>query len=175
MTAEQRKFLRETALDSIRAALLDQPHDVILPESGLLAEPGSAFVTLRSGGRLRGCIGLIGERFPLGQSVREAARRALDDPRFPSVTADELPELELEVSVLTPFRPLAESELPEVGRHGLYIEAGHHTGLLLPQVAAEQGWDRETFLDHVCMKAGLPADQWRGGEARISVFEADVF
>jgi AmmeMemoRadiSam system protein A len=175
LTAEQREFLRDTAWDSIRTALLDQSHQVTLPDEGLLSEPGSAFVTLRKGGRLRGCIGLIGEKLPLGSAVREAARRSLHDPRFAPVTGAELEELELEVSVLGRFRPMEHPEEPVVGRHGLYLTSGTRSGLLLPQVAVEQGWDRETFLDHVCQKAGLESGDWRGGETEISVFEADVF
>jgi AmmeMemoRadiSam system protein A len=175
LTAEDREFLRATAWDSIRAELEARPHEIELPAAGPLTEPGSAFVTLRAAGRLRGCIGLIGERQPLAKAVREAARRVLSDPRFPRVALAELDGLTLEISVLTPFRPIAGEEEPVVGRHGLYIEAAGRSGLLLPQVASEQGWSRETFLESVCLKAGLSPDEWRGGEALVSVFEADVF
>jgi len=175
ITAEQREFLRDTAWDSIRSVLLDRPHRVTLPDEGALSEPGSAFVTLKKRGKLRGCIGMIGEKYPLGRAVLEAARRVLDDPRFPPVTSDEMPDLTLEVSVLGPFLPLSHPEELVVGRHGLYLTAGIRSGLLLPQVAVEQGWDRETFLDHVCRKAGVPAGEWRSGGAEVSVFEAEVF
>ena len=175
LTAQEREFLREAAWDSIRSALEERPPASGSPREGPLLSPGSAFVTLRAGGRLRGCIGMIGEKLPLAEAVRQASRKVLADPRFPPVTREELDGIELEISVLTPFRALESEEEPSIGRHGLYVEAKGRTGLLLPQVASEQGWDRETFLDHVCVKAGLAADEWRSGSAAISVFEAEVF
>jgi AmmeMemoRadiSam system protein A len=99
---------------------------------------------------------------------------AAEDPRFPRVTPEEVPELGVEISVLTPLRPVADPAEVEVGRHGVCVVEGARRGVLLPQVAVEWGCDRETFLDQTCRKAGLPPDAWRHG-AQILVFEAEVF
>lgn len=129
--------------------------------------------------RLRGCIGFPEAVLPLGRAVREAAvSAALDDPRFPPVTARELPSLVGEVSVLTPLTPVEPGDRPaavEVGRDGLVVESGRARGLLLPQVATEQGWDREEFLDGTCEKAGLPPGVWRSPQVRVYRFGAEVF
>ncbi len=137
--------------------------------------PRGVFVTIKKKGELRGCIGYIQAVAPLAQAVVETAiYAATQDPRFPRVGQDELKDLAYEVSVLTPLKEITAVRTIDVGRHGLYIERGGRTGLLLPQVAVENGWDRETFLAEVCVKAGLPPDAWKAG-ARISVFEAIVF
>ena len=134
-----------------------------------------AFVTLHEDGQLRGCIGTFEAREPLHRTVEEMARSAaFHDPRFPPVREDELPRLELEISVLSPMRRIREPGEVEVGRHGLYVVQGFHRGVLLPQVATDCGWDRETFLDQTCRKAGLPTNAWREG-AELYVFEAEVF
>ncbi len=172
---EDRERLREIAWQAFRAALGRGGPEAERPRTGPLAERGSAFVTLRKGGRLRGCIGLIGGRYPLAEAVRDAARRVLRDPRFAPVRPEELPELELEITVLSPFRRVEDPSEVEVGRHGLYISRGLASGLLLPQVAAEQGWDREEFLRGVCRKAGLPPDAWKSGDVDLQVFEGEVF
>ena len=133
------------------------------------------FVTVYVAHQLRGCVGLPEAAQTLGQAVRYCARAAaFGDPRFPPVTAADLAGLSLEISVLTPLEPCADPALIEVGRHGLTVELGGARGLLLPQVAAERGWTREQFLDHTCLKAGLPRDAWRRG-ARLRSFEAVVF
>ncbi len=134
-----------------------------------------AFVTLKKRGELRGCIGYIEPIFPLYDTViRTAIFAATQDQRFPPVTRRELPELEYEISVLTTPQKIDNPRLIEVGRHGLIISRGENRGLLLPQVATENGWDRETFLNEACLKAGLPPDAWKKG-AEISTFEAIVF
>ncbi len=134
-----------------------------------------AFVTLHAGGELRGCIGYPGANDPLDEVVgRCAIAAATEDPRFPPLSADELPGLELEISVLTPIRPVDDLTEIEVGRDGLVAQDGFRRGLLLPQVATEHQWDRETFLSHTCLKAGLRPDAWRTG-AKISRFQAEVF
>lgn len=134
-----------------------------------------AFVTLHAGGELRGCIGFPGSSDRLDEVIgRCAIAAATEDPRFPPVSADELPGLELEISVLTPVRPVADLGEIEVGRDGLVAQQGLRRGLLLPQVATEHRWDRETFLSHTCLKAGLRPDAWRGG-AKIFRFQAEVF
>ena len=140
----------------------------------LLSEKG-AFVTLKKRGSLRGCIGFIEPVFPLYEAIiRGAIYAASQDPRFPAVSRDELRDLEFEISVLTPPVRIDDPRRVEVGRHGLVISQGENRGLLLPQVAVENDWNRETFLDQACVKAGLPPDAWKKG-AEISIFEAIVF
>jgi len=104
-----------------------------------------------------------------------AVAAAFDDPRFPPLKAEELKDLELEISVLSPLKKIRDIHEIEVGKHGLYIVRGYHSGLLLPQVAIEYGWDRETFLEETCYKAGLPPDAWRDAQTEIYVFSADYF
>ncbi len=130
----------------------------------------------RERGRLRGCIGFIEARKPLARTVEEmAVAAALQDPRFPPLREEELKEISLEISVLTPLRKTADVGQIEVGTHGLYVRKGSRAGLLLPQVATEYGWDRDTFLKETCRKAGLAPDAWRDPETEIYLFSADVF
>ena len=146
-----------------------------IDHGGALDWPRGAFVTIHAGGDLRGCLGQIGTDAPLGETVAHLAAVVSDsDPRFDPVRPAELPGLEIEISVLTPEREVASPEEVEVGRHGVIIEQGGRRGLLLPQVATEQRWDRDTLLSHACLKARLAPDAWRHG-ARILVFEAQVF
>jgi AmmeMemoRadiSam system protein A len=134
-----------------------------------------AFVSIFRRGELRGCLGRLTPDEPLPELVMRLAQTVADsDPRFDPVRREELSELTLEISVLTPESPIASVDEIDVGRHGLIVTRGMRRGLLLPQVAAEHGWDRETFLDHTCLKAGLPAGAWRK-DVSISVFEAIVF
>jgi AmmeMemoRadiSam system protein A len=147
------------------------------PSAPPLDEMRGVFVTLRerAGHELRGCIGMIEPRFPLGEAVRRAAvSAAFDDPRFPPVSADELASLVLDVSVLGPLAP-SEVDAVEVGRHGVVIRCDGRSALFLPQVAAEQGWDRDTLLAQLCRKAGLPLDAWRRPGSRLFVFETETF
>jgi AmmeMemoRadiSam system protein A len=139
-------------------------------------EASGVFVTLKRGGELRGCLGTLRcERGLAGEVVRCAADAATDDPRFPPVAADELLDLAVEVSVLGPLEAIdpRDRDAIVIGRHGLVAERGSHRGLLLPQVAAEWGWNTEQFLRQTCLKAGLEPDAWQRG-ARISRFEAEV-
>jgi uncharacterized protein len=147
-------------------------------------EPRGVFVTLRRhpSGALRGCIGYPLPRFPLATAIeRAAASAAIDDPRFAPVRPSELSTLTVEVSVLTVPEPLLFSTPDEaiaavrVGRDGLIVEGHGESGLLLPQVAPEQGWDAEELLDGTCEKAGLPAAAWRSPGVRLFRFEAEVF
>ncbi|MGZ8447745.1 MAG: AmmeMemoRadiSam system protein A [Candidatus Deferrimicrobiaceae bacterium] len=141
---------------------------------GKLAAPGAAFVTLMKTGHLRGCIGYTEAVATLFKVVQECAgAAATEDPRFPPVSLSELSSLRIEISVLTPLVPIRPEEV-EVGRHGLMVAQGGMRGLLLPQVPVEWGWDRETFLDQVCVKAGLPPSAWRHG-ATLRAFTAEVF
>jgi AmmeMemoRadiSam system protein A/AmmeMemoRadiSam system protein B len=144
--------------------------------SAALKENGAAFVTLRKKGDLRGCIGHVIAREPLYLSVRDmAVAAATEDPRFDPVRPDELAEIDIEVSVLTPPRPVKDVADLRVGRDGLILRKGFRQGLLLPQVADEYGWDVPTFLDQTCRKAGLPPGAWKDKDAEILSFQAIVF
>ncbi|MCI0568504.1 MAG: AmmeMemoRadiSam system protein A [Acidobacteria bacterium] len=135
----------------------------------------AAFVTLTLQGRLRGCIGSLGPREPLGATLVDCAiSAACRDSRFSPVTKAELAQACFEVSTLTPLRLVAGPQHIVVGRDGVLVEIGGRRGLLLPQVATRYGWDRETFLDHACVKAGFEAGDWRRG-ARLWTFQAQVF
>jgi AmmeMemoRadiSam system protein A len=176
LTDEEKRFCKNLILHTIadRLGLAEGPKPVLVSET-LNRELG-AFVTLKIQGRLRGCIGNIVGNGPLVATIeRMALAAAFEDPRFPPVSAGEYPELELEVSVMGPLSPCPDPELIEVGRHGLYIRKSMHSGLLLPQVATEWGWDRETFLDQTCVKAGLPKGTWRKPKTEIWWFEAVIF
>jgi uncharacterized protein len=145
------------------------------PRSAIHVQPGGAFVTLHRDGALRGCIGHIEATEPQASVVaRVAVAAATTDPRFPPVTASELGDLDLEISLLGPLEPIDGPEDIQIGRHGLVVEQGWKRGLLLPQVATEWKWDAETFLAHTCEKAALPRDAWKRG-AKIWRFEAEVF
>jgi AmmeMemoRadiSam system protein A len=175
MTSEaDRQALLDLARQAIAAHVAGTPSPAI-PAGGAAARPGGAFVTLHKHGDLRGCIGHVEANQSLGVTVARCAIAACSaDPRFPSVGARELDEIDLELSLLGPLEPVVAPDEIEVGRHGLVIEKGWHRGLLLPQVATEWGWDREAFLAHTCQKAGLPPDAWRQG-AKLWKFEAEVF
>lgn len=178
LSAEQRRLLLRIARQSIEAALAGRQPDVD-PGSldDVLRRPSGAFVTLSSrSGDLRGCIGTIEPVAPLWEAVRDnALNAAFRDPRFPPLAPVELPELELEISVMGPVEPVADVGEIEVGRDGLIVRYAGNAGLLLPQVAVEWGWDREEFLRHTCRKAGLPMDAWRDPRCRIEKFSAEVF
>jgi AmmeMemoRadiSam system protein A len=134
-----------------------------------------AFVSIHRGHELRGCLGRLGDDWPIARVVAHLGRVVADsDPRFAPVTAEDLDTLSIEISALSPEREVRSVQDIQIGRHGLIIEQGHRRGLLLPQVATEHGWDVETFLEHTCLKAGLPPDAWKH-DARILIFEAEVF
>lgn len=143
--------------------------------TGPLALRCGAFVSIHSAEELRGCLGHLTTDAPLGRTLVHLGGAVADsDPRFAPITPSELAVLHIEISLLTPERTVGAIEEIEVGRHGLIVEHGRARGLLLPQVATEHAWDRETFLEHTCIKAGLPRDAWKNG-ARFHVFEAHVF
>jgi AmmeMemoRadiSam system protein B/AmmeMemoRadiSam system protein A len=145
-------------------------------ESPILKENRGAFVTVHKRGQLRGCIGYIEGHGPLHKTIEEMAEAAaFRDPRFSPVKEKELPELEIEISVLTPLKKISDINEIEVGKHGIYIKKGWFSGLLLPQVATEYRWDRQTFLEHTCQKAGLPSSAWREKDTEIYIFSADIF
>jgi len=141
-----------------------------------LKENCGAFVTIKKHGQLRGCIGYIIAVKPLYQTVKDVARSAaISDPRFSPVSEKELDEIEIEISALTPLKRIHNVKDIEVGKHGLYMKRGFNSGLLLPQVPTEYGWDKNTFLEHTCMKAGLPTNAWEDPATEIYTFSADVF
>ncbi len=177
LTAEERRDLLQRARYAACRALglraFPPP-----PPAGPLAEPGAAFVSWHRDGRLRGCIGTVEARRPLAEDVESNAVAALlHDPRFPPATARDLPRYAASISVLGPLERISGPADVEVGRHGLFVEKGSRSGLLLPQVAPEWGWDAERFLEQVCLKAGLPGDGWKAGHppATLYRFEAEVF
>lgn len=147
----------------------------LLYDDPSLKQEWGAFVTLRTGGELRGCIGTITSDAPLPETVAElAVKSASFDPRFPPIGPAELPSLEVEISVLGPLKEVHDINEIKIGRDGLIIECYGRHGLLLPQVATEHGLDLRGFLCQTCLKAGLPQDTWRQG-ARIYRFSAEVF
>jgi AmmeMemoRadiSam system protein A len=173
MEEADRRRLLQIARDAITAHINGAAAAEVIAFPSL-ERPGGAFVSIHHGGELRGCIGLL-EAQSLLRVVRDCAVSACSaDPRFTPVSADELVALEIEVSVLGTFEPVASPDDIEVGRHGLLIEQNGQRGLLLPQVATEWRWDREMFLAQACHKAGLRRDAWKQG-AKVWRFEAEVF
>jgi AmmeMemoRadiSam system protein A len=174
VSLEEKRILLRTARESIRTAFSGESGRNPEPTENLRTECG-AFVTLRADGQLRGCIGNVTAEQPLFDAVGDLARSsAFRDPRFSPITEEELSEVEIEISVLTPLEPI-EAEEVEVGTHGLLMRSGLRSGLLLPQVPVEQDWDREQFLTHTCYKAGLPGSCWQDPDTEIFAFTAIVF
>jgi AmmeMemoRadiSam system protein A len=171
---EQRRILLRIAHEAILCCVERRPIPAAQLTSSALSEPRGVFTTLYLRGALRGCVGYAAPVAPLHRAVAETARAAaFEDSRFLPVTREEALELEVSLSVLSRLFPI-HPEAVEVGRHGLVIAQGACRGLLLPQVPAEHGWDREIFLEETCRKAGLPLDAWRKG-ATIEAFTAEVF
>ncbi|UCE84421.1 MAG: AmmeMemoRadiSam system protein A [Deltaproteobacteria bacterium] len=176
LTSEEKTILLEIAREVVEAGCRGEKMVEPKVTSPTLNELRGAFVTLHKDGKLRGCIGHIRGQKPLVKTVVEMAEAAaFQDPRFPPVTTEELEQLEYEISVLTPLHRISNVEEIQVGTHGIYMKRGSHAGLLLPQVATEWGWDRNTFLEHTCTKAGLPVDAWKDKKTEIYIFSADVF
>ena len=178
LSREQKKELLRIAKQAIHDYIPRQKIPEFQITDPRLLEKEGAFVTLHKNGALRGCIGNIVSDKPLYQTVRDMAiAAAAKDPRFPSVVEDELPQLEVEVSVLSKPRPVAGVDEIEMGVHGVIVRQGmFHQGVFLPQVATETGWGREEFLNNLCAhKAGLPADAWKDPTTKIEIFTADVF
>lgn len=176
LNPDARAALLAIARASVQAAARGVDPDDPVPENPALHRPGAAFVTLHIDGELRGCIGHITAEQPLWISVREmAAAAATRDDRFTPVSRAELPALTIDISVLSPRRRITGAEQVVVGRDGLYVRQDSNSGLLLPQVATEQGWNAEEFLAQTCRKAGLPPDAWRNSATLIESFSADVF
>ena len=175
LTAAQQEFLLRLARDTITAHLRGGKKPAAATDDPVLKGKRGAFVTLHVDGQLRGCIGYPLPHKSLVETISEMAIAAsTKDYRFQSIRESELERLRIEISALTLPRLIKDPAEVVVGRHGIIISKGPNKGLLLPQVPGEYGWDRETFLRHGCLKAGLPDDAWTKG-ARIEVFEAQVF
>jgi AmmeMemoRadiSam system protein A len=172
---EDRAALLALARDSIAGAFGGKMPR--LPEGRVLAGmENGAFVTLTTGGMLRGCIGRIETHGPLSGTIRSMAlAAAFEDPRFPPLEEKELAGLHIEITILGPRRKIVSVEEIVVGRHGVTIQKGSRSAVFLPQVATEQGWSREELLEQLCHKAGLQGGAWRERESVIMVFEGLVF
>lgn len=176
VSQEDKRALLKIARMTLKKYLFDGTLPKIDVDSEELQKKRGVFVTLKKGGELRGCIGRIVADKELYKVVQEyAIHAACDDPRFPHLKKEELDEVEIEISVLSPFQEVKTLDEIEVGTHGLLIHKGFHSGLLLPQVPAEYEWDKKTYLEHLCYKAGLPPDAYKEPDAILSKFTAIVF
>ena len=168
-----RQRLVALAREALIARVRNEPPPAV--PADLDALPAGVFVTVYCGGQLRGCLGTLDPGDPLAEAVvRLAADASCEDHRFAPIAVRELDAVTVSLSVLTPSEPVVDPATIEVGRDGLIVEQGRRRGLLLPQVAVEHGWDRETFLAQTCVKAGLAPDAWRRS-ATVRRFRADVF
>lgn len=176
LTQEEKKYLLNIARQSIELAVKNKILPVPNECPKVFQTPSGAFVTIHKFGELRGCIGYIEATKPLIETIIEtASHAALNDPRFMPVSIDELEDLELEISILSPLKEITDVNEIEVGIHGIVMEQGLNRGLLLPQVPTEYNWDRDTFLSQTARKAGLPFDAWKKGNTKISIFTAEIF
>ena len=176
LTEDEKAYLLLLARKTIERRFYPDTTMPTPPESTILRQPRGAFVTLKKNGALRGCIGCISAVKPLKDIVPEmAVAAAFQDPRFEPLQSHELDGLGIEISVLTPMQEVNDVKDIEPGKHGLMIVKGPFSGLLLPQVATEYGWDSDTFLRQTCVKAGLPIDAWQDDDTKIYIFSAEVF
>ena len=175
LSYEEKQMLKKIAYTSIKDSLNGKPISMFNLQSSILNQKCGAFVSLHKQGRLRGCIGHFGEDVPLHEIVAEMARAAaFEDPRFPPVHREELGDIDIEISVLTPMRRIQSLDDFQLHKHGIYIRKGYRSGTFLPQVADEVNWTKEEFVGHCSQdKAGLGWDGWR--DAELYVYEAIVF
>jgi len=178
MTPGNRRRLLEIARRSVEAVVTGRPMPAVSETDPELTARCGAFVTIKNQGRLRGCLGHFTSRAPLCELVNDLARSsATEDPRFAGdrVTPEELAEIDIEISVLSPLERIANPLDIELGKHGIYIRRGGRQGCFLPQVAPEQGWSKEEFLSYCCShKAGLSPDAWQDPDTETLVFTAEV-
>ena len=175
LNKQDQETLLQIARDSVEAHLIGQPLDLSSVASEDLKQKRGVFVSIHLGTDLRGCVGTIAPSTPLYESVSGCAVAAASrDSRFKPIQLSELSEAEFEISVLSPLEPVTDVQNIEIGTHGLIVSRGNARGLLLPQVAVQQHWDRERFLGETCRKAGLPPTAWKQG-ATIQRFTAEVF
>lgn len=175
LSNEEKRQLKFLARDAIECILFGK-EQCKMELSDNLKEKAGAFVSLKIKGELRGCIGNTSAIMPLSDVVEKMAiQSAFHDPRFCGVQKTEWNDIDIEISVISPMRKIANIEEIEVGVHGLYIEKGGYSGLLLPQVATEYNWDKKTFLEYTCHKAGISKDAWKSDDTKIYIFSAEVF
>jgi AmmeMemoRadiSam system protein A len=171
----QRREILSLARNAI-GEYLQNRSEIVPPPLDFFEPPAAAFVTLRKESELRGCIGCTEAILPLGKTIVNCAiSAAFRDPRFPELRPEELPDVRLEVSVLSEFEKIRDHSAIEIGVHGILLTHRHARGLLLPQVAVEQNWDRIAFLSYTCRKAGLPPHAWRSPDTQIEIFSAEIF
>lgn len=176
LTEDEKNDLHKIARTAIEKKLANESNPKPTGTTNTLKEKRGAFVTLHKNGQLRGCIGYVHAVKPLAETINDMAlAAAFQDPRFPPVKKDELPDLDIEMSVLTPMKRIMDINEIEVGKHGLMMIKGSSSGLLLPQVATQYNWDRNTFLSQTCYKAGLPMDAWKDDDIEIYIFSAEIF
>lgn len=178
LTQDQREALLLIARQTIGNTIGKKSGN--MPTENGVSEPfnmkAGAFVSIHKKGNLRGCIGTFDTTHPVENQIREmAAAAATRDPRFSPVEENEFDDIDIEISVLTPAKTISSIEEIVVGEHGIIISKGYRRGVLLPQVATEYGWDKKTFLEHTCRKAGLPNHAWKDEETTIQIFRAEVF
>jgi AmmeMemoRadiSam system protein A len=165
--------LARSTIEDISRGLTPEFPDI---HSEALKKKAGVFVTLHKSGDLRGCVGYVEGTHSIQVAVRDmAAASAFEDPRFPKITFVEVPLIKIEISVLSPLVQIRSIDEIEIGKHGLIIEKGWNTGLLLPQVATENKWDRKNFLEFTCLKAGLLSDDWKRQDVKIKIFTAEIF
>jgi len=167
--------LLRIAREAIDHQIKSMEYSPKLREEKALSECSGCFVTIKQNGQLRGCIGNFVSEQPLYREVATmAVAAASNDPRFPPLTRNDLGHFELEITVLSPLEKISDIKEIEIGTHGIYIIKGLNRGVLLPQVAAEYGWDRETFLQQTCIKAGLIEDTWQSPNTEIYIFSGQI-
>jgi AmmeMemoRadiSam system protein A len=175
LTTSESEILLTIAKDALQAATTGQDYHPKAPVADALNKQAGCFVTLKKQGQLRGCLGNFQAQGPLFEEVATmAAAAATQDPRFHPVQPEELEHLELEITVLSPRHRINDFKEIEIGRHGIYIKKGRNCGVLLPQVATEYAWDRQTFLEQTCRKAGLPTDAWLDTDCEIYIFSGQI-
>ena len=176
LSREEKKYLLTIAREAIATAFEGQQYVPPPPPTEKLKEHYGVFVTLTIDEKLRGCIGLVEGIKPLFEGVVDMAiSAAFEDPRFPPLQPDELPQVVIEISVLSPLKRVQSADDIQVGKHGVLVQSHGQRGLLLPQVAVEYGWDAEVFLSQTCVKANLPGDCWQYPDTQIYIFSAEVF
>ena len=176
LSLAEKDFLKKLAYESIRTYFEGGQTPDLTLDSEILKKNCGAFVTIKIAGQLQGCIGYIQGIKPLYEAIIEMARAAaFDDHRFRQLQKSQLDQIDIEISVLSPLQKIVNTDEIEVGKHGLIVRQGIYSGLLLPQVATEYNWDRETFLKHTCIKAGLPENAYKESQTEILIFSAEVF
>jgi AmmeMemoRadiSam system protein A len=181
LNQQEQKVALEIARNAIKKHIIGVPQETpigqLLDQYPILKITRGVFVTLHIGGQLRGCIGTFEPDKCLAETIQEMAfSAAFRDPRFYPLTRDELEQVKIEISILSPMKKITDPNLIEVGKHGVFVKKGSRGGVYLPQVAHDAGWSREQFLDHLCEhKAGIGADAWRDGSAEIYIFTAQIF